>query len=348
MAASPTPPSTAHLALPFFDDAHRALARELLPWAAAQSVDERDDRAACRDWVRRLGAGRLAALLRAGRFGRRAASASIRARWCCCARRWPSTRRWPISRSRCRAWAAAPSRSPAARRSSATTCRAVARGDKIAAFALSEPDAGSDVGAMATQRRRRLRRLAARRREDLDQQRRHRRLLLRVRARPTPPPARAASRPSSSMPTRPGSTPRAHIEVMAPHPLATLRFEGCTVPREAQLGELHGGFKLAMRTLDIFRASVAGAALGMARRALAEAVAPCEPPAHVRPDAGRFPAHAGEARRDGGADRQRRAADLPRRLDARRQRGPRRASRRRPHRRGGDGQDVRHRERAAA
>jgi acyl-CoA dehydrogenase len=39
------------------------------------------------------------------------------------------------------------------------------------------------------------------------------------------------------------------------------------------LGELHGGFKLAMRTLDIFRASVAAAALGMARRALAEAVA---------------------------------------------------------------------------
>ena len=45
------------------------------------------------------------------------------------------------------------------------------------------------------------------------------------------------------------------------------------MPREAQLGELNGGFKLAMRTLDIFRASVAAAALGMARRARAEAVA---------------------------------------------------------------------------
>jgi acyl-CoA dehydrogenase len=45
------------------------------------------------------------------------------------------------------------------------------------------------------------------------------------------------------------------------------------VPGTAQLGELNGGFKLAMRTLDIFRASVAGAALGFARRALAEAVA---------------------------------------------------------------------------
>jgi acyl-CoA dehydrogenase len=47
----------------------------------------------------------------------------------------------------------------------------------------------------------------------------------------------------------------------------------CQLPADALLGELHGGFKLAMRTLDIFRASVAAAALGMARRALAEAVA---------------------------------------------------------------------------
>jgi acyl-CoA dehydrogenase len=70
----------------------------------------------------------------------------------------------------------------------------------------------------------------------------------------------------------PGLDTSAHIDVMAPHPLATLRFDGCVVPRSAQLGDLHGGFKLAMRTLDIFRASVAGAALGMARRALSEAV----------------------------------------------------------------------------
>src|SRR6218665_1597868 len=55
---APCPPPTAHLALPFFDAAHRTLALGLLPWAAAQQVDETDDRAACRDWVRRLGPGR--------------------------------------------------------------------------------------------------------------------------------------------------------------------------------------------------------------------------------------------------------------------------------------------------
>jgi acyl-CoA dehydrogenase len=59
---------------------------------------------------------------------------------------------------------------------------------------------------------------------------------------------------------------------MAPHPLAMLVFDGCRVPAGALLGEVNGGFKLAMQTLDIFRASVAAAALGMARRALAEAV----------------------------------------------------------------------------
>ena len=59
---------------------------------------------------------------------------------------------------------------------------------------------------------------------------------------------------------------------MAPHPLATLRFDDCQLAETAQLGALNGGFKLAMQTLDIFRASVAGAALGMARRALLEAV----------------------------------------------------------------------------
>jgi acyl-CoA dehydrogenase len=63
-----------------------------------------------------------------------------------------------------------------------------------------------------------------------------------------------------------------HIEVMAPHPLATLRLERCPVPASHRLGEDNTGFKLAMQTLDIFRASVAAAALGFARRALAEAV----------------------------------------------------------------------------
>jgi acyl-CoA dehydrogenase len=60
---------------------------------------------------------------------------------------------------------------------------------------------------------------------------------------------------------------------MATHPLATLRFESCRIPAARLLGSPGEGFKIAMRTLDIFRASVAAAALGFARRALDEAVA---------------------------------------------------------------------------
>jgi acyl-CoA dehydrogenase len=62
------------------------------------------------------------------------------------------------------------------------------------------------------------------------------------------------------------------IEVIAPHPLATLRLAGCRVPADALLGEPGQGFKAAMATLDIFRATVGAAALGFARRALDEAL----------------------------------------------------------------------------
>ena len=71
----------------------------------------------------------------------------------------------------------------------------------------------------------------------------------------------------------PGLTIAERIDVIAPHPLATLTFDNCRVPASHLLGGEGQGFKLAMQTLDIFRASVAAAALGFARRALDEALA---------------------------------------------------------------------------
>lgn len=65
----------------------------------------------------------------------------------------------------------------------------------------------------------------------------------------------------------------ARIETIAPHPLATLRFDKAFVPADAMLGQPGDGFKIAMATLDIFRSTVAAAALGFARRALDEALA---------------------------------------------------------------------------
>jgi len=148
----------------------------------------------------------------------------------------------------------------------------VGRGEKIAAFALSEPEAGSDVGAMAMQ---------AVATADGGWRLSGEKTWISnggiadfycVFAKTDPG---AGARGISAFivdADTPGLDSSAHIEVMASHPLATLRFDGCTLPASAKLGDLHGGFKLAMRTLDIFRASVAAAALGMARRALAEAV----------------------------------------------------------------------------
>ena len=63
------------------------------------------------------------------------------------------------------------------------------------------------------------------------------------------------------------------LETIAPHPLARLRFTNCRVPASARLGAPGQGFKVAMAVLDVFRSSVAAAALGFARRALDEALA---------------------------------------------------------------------------
>jgi acyl-CoA dehydrogenase len=60
------------------------------------------------------------------------------------------------------------------------------------------------------------------------------------------------------------------IEVIAPHPLATVKFTNCHVPREKMLGQSGEGFKIAMATLDIFRSTVGAAAVGFARRAMDE------------------------------------------------------------------------------
>jgi acyl-CoA dehydrogenase len=71
----------------------------------------------------------------------------------------------------------------------------------------------------------------------------------------------------------PGLKVEARLEVMAPHPLATLHFDGVKLPGSALLGERGKGFAIAMSVLDVFRSTVAAAALGFARRALDEAMA---------------------------------------------------------------------------
>lgn len=270
MSASKVDPSTAHLALPFFDDAHRELARGLLPWAAAQDVAERDDRAACRDWVKRLGDGGWLRYCVPAAFGGALDKLDSRAlvllRETLAFHSPLADFAFAMQGLGSGAITLAGSASQQAHYLSA-----VARGDKIAAFALSEPEAGSDVGAMAMQA--------------VDTGKAWRLDGVKtwisnggiadfycVFAKTDPTGGTRGITAFIVDADARGLDTSEHIQVMAPHPLATLRFAACEVPRDAQLGELNGGFKLAMRTLDIFRASVAAAALGMARRALSDAI----------------------------------------------------------------------------
>ena len=148
----------------------------------------------------------------------------------------------------------------------------VARGDWIAAFALSEAEAGSDVAAMTTQ---------ARAEGDsyiLDGEKTwiSNGGIADVYTVVARTGEAAGARGLSAFVVfadDPGFAVAERIQVIAPHPLARLRFEGCRIPAARRLGAAGEGFKLAMRTLDIFRTSVAAAALGFARRAFDEAVA---------------------------------------------------------------------------
>ncbi len=149
----------------------------------------------------------------------------------------------------------------------------VAAGEAIAAFALSEPEAGSDVGAMST---------AARRDGDawvLDGRKTWISnggiadfYVVFARSDPESKGARGISAFVVEAGT-PGLAIAERIDVIAPHPLATLEFSACRIPAANLLGEAGQGFKLAMGNLDIFRSSVAAAALGFARRAFDEACA---------------------------------------------------------------------------
>jgi alkylation response protein AidB-like acyl-CoA dehydrogenase len=147
----------------------------------------------------------------------------------------------------------------------------VAEGSAIAAFALSEPDAGSDVAAMQC---------AARQEGDGYVLNGEKTWISNggiadfyvVFARSGEAPGSRGITAFIVDADTPGLEIAERIEVIAPHPLARLHFTNCRVSAAQRLGDAGQGFKIAMRTLDIFRTSVAAAALGFARRALDEAV----------------------------------------------------------------------------
>jgi len=283
------PDRLAHLALPFFEDGHRALAGELDGWAARHltGIDHHDTDRACRTLVRMLGdAGFLRHCVPAayaqgaahGRAGGASTALESRALVVC---------RETLARHdgladfafAMQGLGSGPVTLAGSAALQAEVLPRVARGEWIAAFALSEPEAGSDVAAIACTAR-----------DDgdayvLDGEKTWISnggiadfycVFARTGEGDAVSAPRRGTRGLSAFLVHagtPGFEIAERIEVIAPHPLARLRFTACRVPKSQLLGAPGEGFKLAMRTLDIFRASVAAAALGFARRALDEALA---------------------------------------------------------------------------
>jgi len=282
--------------LSFFDAAHADLARGLADWAPQQQVDESDDRRACKEWVKRLGQGGwLRYCVPAAHGG---ALPQLDSRALVILRETLAFHSpladFAFAMQGLGSGAITLAGTPAQQ---AEYLPNVARGEKIAAFALSEPDAGSDVAAMQTiaTKNNAAKNIAAQAvntpasgkfegKNDLND---GFYVLSGVKtwisnggladfyltfAKTDPAGGTKGISAFIVDANSKGLDTSEHIQVMAPHPLATLRFNDCHIPASALLGEEGEGFKLAMRSLDIFRASVAAAALGMARRAMAEAL----------------------------------------------------------------------------
>lgn len=256
---------------PFFEESHRAFAAELSGWADSYLADLPHDDVdeACRARVAALGAaGFLKATVPAAYGG---LTEKLDVRTLCLAREILAAHDGLADFAFAMQGLGTGSISIAG--SEAMKRRIlpdVAAGKRIAAFALSEKEAGSDVAAMAT--------------TATPDGNAHIRIdgekswisnggiadhyVVFVRTGEAPG-ARGLSAFLVEADT-PGLTIAERIEVIAPHPLATLRFEGCRVPLDNRIGGPGDGFKVAMATLDIFRSTVGAAALGFARRALHE------------------------------------------------------------------------------
>ena len=265
-----------HLDWPFFEPRHRELARSLDTWAAEHLADPHgaDLDAACRALVRSLGAG---GWLRhaVGGVAHGGAAETLDTRALCLIRetlaRHDGLADFAFAMQGLGSGAIGIAGSA---EQQARYLPRVARGELIAAFALSEPEAGSDVAALAC---------AARVEGD--------EVVLNgdktwisnggiadfyvVFARSGEGGQTSGAKGISAFivdSDTPGFAIAERIAVIAPHPLARLRFTDCRIPLAQRVGAAGEGFKIAMRTLDIFRTSVAAAALGFARRAMDEAL----------------------------------------------------------------------------
>jgi acyl-CoA dehydrogenase len=261
------------LELPFFDTSHRALAQDLSLWASEQftsRVHQGNVDHLCQALVRKLGqAGWL-------RY--------------CVPQAWGGASQTLDSRSLClirhllgyhdgladfvfamQGLGSGPISLFGSEALKARYLPAVAQGQAITAFALSEPGAGSDAAAMQ---------MRATRRGDYYHLNGVKTWISNagiahvytVFAQSEDDEAQGVSAFVVDADT-PGLTVSERFDVSAPHPIGTITFKDCVIPVSQRLGEAGKGFKVAMQTLDVFRASVGAAALGFAQAASDMAIA---------------------------------------------------------------------------
>jgi acyl-CoA dehydrogenase len=267
-------PDRSFLGWPFFEARHRALAAELETWTAAEIAPLQHDESDADELVRRL-----VGLLGAAGWLRHAVPApyggsreKLDVRSLCLIRetlaRSAGLADFAFAMQGLGSASIALYGSEALKRQYLPP---VASGSRIAAFALSEPEGGADVAAL---------RMTAKR-DGAHYVLNGRKTWISnggladhyvVFARTGEAPGAKGLSAFVVDAETPGLRVTERIRVMAPHPLATLAFEECRVPAGRLLGRPGEGFRVAMATLDIFRATVGAAALGFARRALDEAV----------------------------------------------------------------------------
>ncbi|MFN3656583.1 MAG: acyl-CoA dehydrogenase family protein [Pseudolabrys sp.] len=257
----------AHLAWPFFEPRHRAWAEKLSGWAAANlgAVDRHDVDAACRKLVRALGDAGILTMTAPGEGNERLdvrtlalarETLAFHAGLADFAFAMQGLGAGPISLF-----------GDAAQR--ARWLPKTRKGEAIAAFALSEPASGSDVANIAMSAHR----------EGSDYVLDGEKTWISnggiadfyiVFARTGEGPGARGLSAFIVEADAAGLSIAERIDVIAPHPLARLRLENCRVPASAMIGKPGEGFRIAMATLDVFRTTVGAAALGFARRAMAE------------------------------------------------------------------------------
>jgi alkylation response protein AidB-like acyl-CoA dehydrogenase len=260
-----------YLSWPFFTDAHRSLHREIVQWRdwELQQQDDADPAAACRSYVAQLGSAGWLKYAVPRSFGGALDVVDVRS-LCLIRETLGYTSGLAEFAFAMQGMGAGPIAFFGTEALKRKYLPGVAAGTAIAAFAISEIDAGSDVAAMRTTARSDGEWIV------IDGEKTwisnagiasHYVVFCRW--------PEGGARSFIAVVVDAG-TPGFHvdrtIDVMAPHPLGAIRLSGCRVSRDQVIGEPAKGLRVALGTLDVFRTTVGGAALGFARRALDEAL----------------------------------------------------------------------------